>query len=306
MTALEPRPASPARPCGEAVGSVAILAGAGELPARLEERLVASGKDVKVLAFRGFCERQLKSRADAVVNLLDLRRIVATLETWQPDALTLAGALKRPSASALIGAYSAYRDRDYLSAVVSRGDDNLLRGAIELLESKGFRLLGVRELAPELLAESGVLGQRAPTPEIGASIACGFQMLDALSPYDVGQAAVVSGLRVVAIEGPEGTDRMLARAGKITRGGFLRRRRTMGGVLVKGPKRDQDLRVDLPAIGPRTIANAARAGLEGIAIAKGFTLILDRAATLAAADKAGLFLVGIDRDAILRGEPIGG
>ena len=306
MTTAAPRAVSATPARRETVGSVAILAGSGDLPMRLADRLLASGKDVKVLAFRGFCERRLKARADAVVNLLDLRRIVATLEAWRPDALTLAGALKRPSASALIGAYSAYRDRDYVSAVVSRGDDNLLRGAVELLESKGFRLLGVRELAPELLAADGLLGRHAPQPEIAASIACGFQMLDALSPYDVGQAAVVSGLRVVAIEGPEGTDRMLARAGKITRGGFLRRKRTVGGVLVKGPKRDQDLRVDLPAIGPRTVANAARAGLEGIAIAQGLTLVLDQAATIAAADKEGLFLVGIDREAILRGEPVGG
>lgn len=286
---------------GGAPGAIAILAASGELPIRLAERLRASGRDVKVLAFRGFCERRLKNEADAVVNLLDLRRIIATLEGWQPSAITLAGGLKRPSPSALIGAYSAYRDRDYVASVVSRGDDSLLRGAIELLESKGFPLVGVRELAPELLAEGGVYGSHAPPAAIEASVECGFRMLDALSPYDVGQAAVVSGLRVIAIEGPEGTDRMLRRAGRLTRAGLLRRRST-GGVLVKGPKRDQDLRVDLPAIGPKTIANAARAGLEGIAIAQGFTLVLDRQATVKAADKAGLFLIGVDRDAILRAE----
>lgn len=281
-----------------AAGMVAILAGSGELPIRLAERLAASGREVRVLAFRGFCERRLKARADAVVNLLDLRRIIATLEAWQPAAVTLAGALRRPSATALLGAYSAYRDRDYVASVISRGDDNLLRGAMELLESRGFPLIGVRELAPELLAGAGPYGAREPSPEALASIACGFRMLDALSPYDVGQAAVVTGQRVIAIEGPEGTDRMLARAGKITRGGLLRRR-SVGGVLVKGPKRGQDLRVDLPAVGPKTVAHAARAGLEGIAVAQGFTLVLDHPATVAAADKAGLFLVGIDRDSIL-------
>lgn len=286
-------------------GPIAILAGSGELPMRLADRLTASGRTVRVLAFRGFCERRLTARADAVVNLLDLRRIVSTLESWQPAALTLAGALRRPSVSALIGAYSAYRDRDYVAAVVSRGDDNLLRGAVELLESKGFPLLGVRELAPELLAAPGRYGIHAPSPQSFASIECGFRMLEALSPYDVGQAAVVSGFRVIAVEGPEGTDRMLARARKIAAGGFLRRARP-GGVLVKGPKRDQDLRVDLPAIGPRTVAHAAKAGLDGIAIAQGLTLVLDREGTIAAANKAGLFLVGIDRDALLRGETTGG
>ena len=296
--------AAPPAPPGRD-GAIAILAGSGELPARLADRLAASGRTVRILAFRGFCERRLRARADAVVNLLDLRRIVATLESWKPAALTLAGALKRPSAAALIGVYSAYRDRDYVASVVSRGDDNLLRGAVELLESRGFPLLGVRELAPELLAAPGVYGAHAPSPAASASIACGFRMLDALSPYDVGQAAVVSGLRVIAIEGPEGTDRMLARAGQIGRGGLWRRART-GGVLVKGPKRGQDLRVDLPAIGPRTVVNAARAGLDGIAIAQGLTLVLDRAGTIAAADKAGLFLVAVDRDEAVRTEGANG
>lgn len=289
------------RPIPMPDGPIAILAGAGELPGRLADRLLASGRKVRILAFRGFCDRGMKARADAVVNLLDLRRVIATLESWQPAALTLAGGLKRPTASALIGAYSAYRDRDYVASVISRGDDNLLRGAVELLESKGFPLLGVRELAPELLAGLGVYGRIAPPDRVIASIDCGFRMLEALSPYDVGQAAVVSGLRVLAIEGPEGTDRMLARAKKIASGGLLRRRK-LGGVLVKGPKRNQDLRVDLPAIGPKTVINASKAGLDGIAIAQGLTLILDREATIAAAEKAGLFLMGVDRDAMLSGE----
>jgi DUF1009 family protein len=295
--------APPAVPHGS--GPIAVLAGSGELPLRLAERLASSGRDVRILAFRGFCERRVRVRADAVVNLLDLRRIVTTLEAWRPAAITLAGGLTRPSAAALIGAYSAYRDRDYVASVVSRGDDNLLRGALEFLESRGFALSGVLDLAPDLLAEPGPHGRFEPPPASFASIACGFHMLEALSPYDVGQAAVVSGLRVIAIEGPEGTDRMLARAGRIGKGGLLRRRKS-GGVLVKGPKRGQDLRVDLPAIGPRTVANAARAGLEGIAIAQGLTLVLNRAATVAAADKAGLFLIGVDRDALLEGEHSGG
>ncbi|TDR93588.1 LpxI family protein [Enterovirga rhinocerotis] len=280
---------------GVPLGPIAILAGSGELPVRLADRLVETGRTVRILAFRGFCERRVKARADAVVNLLDLSRIIALLETWRPAAVTLAGGLTRPSAAALMGAYSAYRDREHVAAVIARGDDNLLRGAVELLESRGFALAGVRDLAPELLAEGGLYGAVVPDPAARLSIERGFRMLEALSPYDVGQAAVVSGERVVAIEGPEGTDRMLARVRSLTRGGLLRRRKSRGGVLVKGPKAGQDLRVDLPAIGPRTIVNASRAGLDGIAIAQGLTLVLDREATVAAADRAGLFLVGVER-----------
>jgi DUF1009 family protein len=284
-----------AAPAGKgSAPDVAILAASGHLPLLVARSLAASNRTFRIVGFRGFCDRRTKAEADALVNLLDLRRLVTVLEGWQPGVLTLAGGLTRPSPSALIGAYSAYRDRDYVASVVSKGDDNLLRGAIELLESKGFVIAGIRELAPELLATACVYGVHQPTASAMASISYGYRMLDALSPYDVGQAAVVTGQRVVAIEGPEGTDRMLARAGRLARSGWLRRR-TRGGILVKGPKVGQDLRIDLPAIGPRTVAKAVKAGLEGIAVASGTSLILDRDATIAAANKAGIFLMGVDR-----------
>ncbi len=273
---------------------VAILSGSGELPGLLADRLAAAGRPHRILAFRGFCDRPLKARADAVVGLLDLQSIERWLGAWQPSCLTFAGGLRRPSAAALIGAFSAFRNREQVAAIVARGDDNLLRGAIELLESKGFPLVGVRDLAPELLAEAGVYGRHRPTPAAMSALALGFAVLDAISPFDIGQAAVVSGERILTIEGPEGTDRMLARARALGGRALFRRRAARGGVLVKAPKRGQDLRVDLPAIGPRTVVNAARAGLDGIAIASGLTLVLDRAGTIAAADRAGLFLLSVD------------
>lgn len=278
-------------------GSIAILAGSGELPLRLAERLREMRRPHRVLAFRGFCERPLRSRADAVVGLLEVRRIVALLQDWQPAAVTLAGGLSRPSPSALIGAFSAYRTRDEIGALAARGDDNLLRGAIDLLESKGFPLVGVRDLAPELLAEAAVYGALAPSRSSRESIAIGFNLIDGISGFDIGQAVVVAGERILAVEGPEGTDRMLGRVAAL-RGARLFGRGSRGGVLVKAPKRGQDLRVDLPAIGPRTVVNAARAGLDGIAVASGFTVVLNRRETAAEADRRGLFLVGIDRDAL--------
>ena len=118
-----------------------------------------------------------------------------------------------------------------------------------------------------------------------------MRLLRCVSPFDIGQSAVLVGHRVIAIEGPEGTDRMLARARALRARGLLRRPER-GGVLVKAPKQGQDLRVDLPAIGPQTVAKAARAGLSGIAIASGLTIVIDRAATVREADRLGLFVIG--------------
>lgn len=274
-------------------GPVAILGGSGELPLLLADRLADAGRALKILAVRGFSDRALRARADAIVPLLDIRGALACLEDWRPALVTLAGGLSRPSAAALAGAFSAVRNRDEISRLVARGDDNLLRGVIRLIEDHGFPVVGVRELAPELLADQGYYGSRRPGPKDEASIAWGIRLLDAISPFDIGQAVVVAGERVIAIEGPEGTDRTLARA-RALRGRRLFGRSRSGGVLVKAPKRGQDLRVDLPAIGPRTVANAAAAGLDGIAVASGFTLVLKRQETVAAAERHGLFVVGID------------
>ena len=272
---------------------LAIMAGSGELPLLLSDRLTATGRPHRILAFRGFCDRRLLARADVVVGILDVQRTMACLAAWAPAAVTLAGGLTRPSPAALVGAFAAYRNRDEVAAIVGRGDDNLLRGAVGLLEERGYRLVGVRDLAPELLAEIGTYGRHAPSAGEERSVSLGLDLLDATSPFDIGQAVVVAGERILAVEGPEGTDRMLARV-RMQRGWQLFRRQPATGILVKAPKRRQDLRVDLPAIGPRTVRNAARAGLSGIAIAGGLTLVLNRRETVAAADRRGLFLVGVD------------
>ena len=273
-------------------GPVAILAGSGALPVLLADRLSAEGRACRILAFRGFADRALRRRADAVVGLLDVRRSAACLEAWQPAAVTLAGGLRRPSAAAAVDAFSAFRNRDELARVLERGDDNLLGAVAALLEERGLRLVGIRDLAPDLLARPGAYGRLRPAPDGEAAIRRGLALLGDLSGYDVGQAVALEGERVLAIEGPEGTDAMLGRV-RALRTGWLGRRRGSGGVLVKAPKTGQDLRIDLPAIGPRTVVNAARAGLAGIAVASGLTLVLDVPETVAAADRLGLFLWGI-------------
>jgi DUF1009 family protein len=269
-----------------------LLAGAGELPLAISNRLNETGRAHRILALRGFASRALRARADAVVDLLDVRRTIALLDEWRPDEVALAGWIRRPAAGAVLNALSALRNREELAKILSRGDDNVLRGVIALLEERGHRLVSVPHLAPALLAKSGLYGRHEPDEADHDTIATGFRLIAELSPYDVGQAAVLTGRRVLAIEGPEGTDRMLARARSFGRGWF-RRKSPIDGILVKGPKRGQDLRVDLPAIGPVTVANAARAGLKGIAVASGFTLVLQSAETAALADRLGLFLIGV-------------
>jgi DUF1009 family protein len=276
-------------------GPVAIVAGSGELPLLLADHLARAGREHRILAYRGFASRALRGRADAVIDLLDVKGAVTWLDRWRPAAVTLAGGVRRPNVAAVTNAFSYLRNREEVAQVAQRGDDNLLRGAISLLEEKGHLLVGVLDLAPELLAQAGPYGAVLPGGDDLESVALGMRLLHELSAYDIGQSAILSGQRVVAIEGPEGTDRMIARAARLERGLNLRRL-PRAGVLVKGPKRGQDLRVDLPAIGPRTVVNAAKAGLRGIAVTSGLTLVLNRRDTVRLADKLGLFVVGLPRD----------
>jgi UDP-2,3-diacylglucosamine hydrolase len=273
-------------------GPVAILAGAGQLPILLSEALERQGRDYKILAFRGFAGCALSRRAEAVLDLLDIKGTLECLERWRPAAIAFAGTVHRPKPSAFLGAYAIVRNRQFLKDVISRGDDTLLRGTVDLFEERGHRVIGVQDIAPELLAPMGTLGLLQPTAEDESAVGLGFAMLADLSAYDMGQAAVVAGARILAVEGPEGTDRMLERVRSVHRSWSFRRGPS-GGVLVKTAKAGQDLRVDLPAIGPRTVAKARRAGLRGIAVGAGSTLIIDRDTTVRAADRSGLFLVGV-------------
>lgn len=282
--------AAPAR-----ADAIALIAGAGRLPQLVADSLDRAGRAYRVLAVRGFAERSMRARADATVDLLDIPGALAILKDWAPAGIVPAGSVARPNPAALLNAAHALRNRDMLKAIAG-GDDRLLRGVLSLLEENGHRVMGVHEVAPDLLSPEGRLGLYAPDAAAETAIETGRTLLASLSPFDVGQAAVLAGERVLAIEGPEGTDRMLARARRLGRRAFGFGPATRASVLVKLPKRGQDLRIDLPAIGPRTVRNAAAAGCVGIAIGAGYTLVVDRPETVAAIDRHGMFLIGLKVD----------
>jgi DUF1009 family protein len=180
-----------------------------------------------------------------------------------------------------------------LKTLLSGGDDTVLKMAIELIEASGARVIGVQDIVPELLAETGPLGSQRPSSEDRRDIEVAVEAAVALGRLDVGQGAVAVGGRVVALEGPEGTDAMLRRVAQLRAEGRISSRRK--GVLVKLCKPQQDQRADLPSIGPSTVIGTYEAGLAGIAVEAGRALVLEREAMLAAARTHGIFVTGIDR-----------
>ena len=171
-----------------------------------------------------------------------------------------------------------------------------MSGVASIAESGGLRVIGVARVAPEIFVPEGVLGRYQPSERDRSDIARALKLIAALGPFDVGQAAVVANNHVLAVEAAEGTDNMLVRIAELRRQGRVTTPPGVG-VLVKAPKPGQDRRFDLPSIGPRTIENAARAGLAGVAVAAGSTIIAEAAEVTAAADREKIFVVGVREDA---------
>ena len=175
------------------------------------------------------------------------------------------------------------------------GDDRLLSGLASLFEENGVRIIGVSDVAPEIVAPEGVLGRHEPSPRDRTDIARALAVIAALGPFDVGQAVVVADGHVLGVEAAEGTDNLLARIADLRGQGRVTTPAGVG-VLVKAPKPSQDRRFDLPAIGPQTVENVARAGLAGLAVTAGATIVADPARLTAAADLAKIFFVGVPEE----------
>jgi hypothetical protein len=265
-----------------------VLAGGGQLPRQLVESCRRSGRPVFVVAFKGYTDPA--TVADGVEHVWTRLGAAGTaikaLRQAGCQELVMAGAVARPSLAELWPDATAAR---LLARVGTRalGDDGLLRVVMQLLEEHGFRMVGVHDVMTDVLADTGRLGEHGPDAAAWRDIERGLEVGRALGASDVGQAVVVQQGLVLGVEAIEGTDRLLARCAELARPG-------PGGVLVKIKKPGQDARADLPTVGVRTVEGAAAAGLRGIAVAAGGTLLVDRERLVAAADAAGLFLQGVE------------
>ncbi len=275
-------------------GRLAIVAGWGTLPLYLAEAARASGDDPVVVALTNEADRVFDGFETVAAGVGDLAGIERFIRQKGVDRVVMSGAVRRrpdlrdirPTLRTLLRVPSVVR------TLLSGGDDAVLQMVISLFEGMGCRVIGAHEVAPNLLARTGTLTSIRPSQEDVRDIEEAIKAAFALGRLDVGQGAVSVGGRVVALEGAEGTDLMLDRVAALRREGRISSRRK--GVLVKLCKPQQDVRADLPAIGLSTIANASDAGLAGIAVEAGRSLVLDEREVIAAAEEAGLFLCGID------------
>ena len=264
-----------------------ILAGGGTLPAQIIAFCRESRRDFFIIAFEDQTDPDLvEGTPHAWVRLGAAGKTVTLLHQAGVAEIVMAGPIRRPSMTQLLPDLWATR---VLAKAGARafGDDGLLRAIVqELEEVEGFQVVAPESLLPRILAEEGLYGSVAPDAIANTDIERALVAAHEVGVRDQGQGAVVQQGVVLAVEDIAGTDAMLDRCRGLRRDG-------PGGVLVKIKKPQQEDRVDLPTIGVTTVEAAARAGLRGIAIEAGAALVIDRAEVIAAANRTGLFVIGI-------------
>jgi UDP-2,3-diacylglucosamine hydrolase len=272
---------------------VGLIAAGGVMPFAVADAMVARGVTPVLFALKGSCDPKSVERfRHHWIALGQVGRAVKLFRAEGCRDLLFIGSLVRPSLSEIRIDFGTLRALGQIWASFRGGDDHLLSGIGRIFERGGFRMVGIKDVAPDLLVPEGALTRVQPSQSTAADIEKGRDVLRALGPFDIGQAVVVIDGHVVAVEDIEGTDGLLARVARLRE--QRRIRAAIGrGVLVKTPKSGQDLRFDLPTIGPRTIEGIAAAGLAGVAVAAGETLIAEPQDMIATADRAGLFITGV-------------
>ncbi len=273
-------------------GPLALICGGGSLPLTVADAAAGQGRKVVLFLLRGIADPNLAARyPHHWLYLGQGGKFLRLAHVERCRDVVFIGALVRPAISQLRSDFWTLRQVPALIAAFRGGDDHLLSSVARMFESQGFRLVGAHEVAPQILMPQGALGQLAPSERDRDDIACGFAYLSATGPFDVGQAVVVADRRVLAVEAAEGTDQMLQRVAEMRKNGRVRVP-SGSGVLVKAPKPGQDQRFDLPAIGPRTVEGVALAGLAGMAVAAGSSIVAEPERLVMAADRAGVFVIG--------------
>jgi len=264
---------------------LALIAGKGGLPVALAAALGASARPYRVLALEGFVPDLPEVE---VFRVEDLGKVLADLRTQGITEVCFAGAMQRPPIDPARLHPLSVPLVPRLMAVLQGGDDRLLREVIAIFEDAGLEVRGAHEIAPGLLAPEGAIAGEADA-QARADATRGAQILGAIGPLDIGQGCVIANGQCLGVETLQGTDALL---------GFVARTRGAvapgpGGVFVKRAKPGQDLRIDMPTIGPDTIRAVAQAGLRGIALQAGHVLVLERAEVARLAGDAGIALWGM-------------
>jgi UDP-2,3-diacylglucosamine hydrolase len=275
---------------------IALIAGSGRLPVDVAEGLTRAGKPPFVVLVGGEAVERAEFETYDRYDLAPERigDLVPLLKRNRITHVVMAGGVaSRPDLRRIKWNLSLLRLLPKMIHALTKGDNALLSALVAHLEENDLAVVGAHEFLPNLLAKKGAMTNVRPRTGDQRDIDAGLEAAIAIGRLDIGQAAVAIGGRAVALEGVEGTDGLLERVKELR--GHGRIAGLKRGVLVKCSKPGQELRADLPTIGPATVERAHAAGLAGVAVEADCAFVLEFAKTIDRADRLGLFVVGVDR-----------
>lgn len=267
-----------------------ILAGGGRLPGMIADSVIERGGHVHIVGVIGEADDSITRYPHTWVNWAQIGKMLRALRTEGGGQMVIAGTVRRPILSKLRPDLGFFRVLPQLLRMLAGGDDSVLTRVVRVFEHHGVTVRGAHEVAPDLVVGEGAQGRVAPDPAALREAALAVAVRQALAPFDAGQAVVVCGDRVLAIEGAEGTDDMLRRVALLPEKAASM---SMQGVLSKGPKPGQEMRVDMPVVGARTVDGLIAAKLAGVIVEPGAVLFLEREAAIHKADAAGVMVAGV-------------
>ncbi len=271
-----------------------LIAGGGGLPQAVAQRCEAEGRPIYIVRLEGFADPHLARWPGGDFGMAQIGAILKALKAEGCGAVCLAGIVNRPDFKSLKPDFKGATLLPGIIAAAAKGDDALLRKILSAFEAEGFIVEGADDILGGETLPPGPLGRVTPTPEQLEDLKKALYVAEKTGELDIGQGAVVCDGLVLAVEAQEGTDAMLRRVADLPadlRGAVTDRR----GALAKAPKPIQDLRVDMPVIGARTLELAAQAGLSGVGGVAGRLILIDRPAIIETADRLGLFVWGETR-----------
>jgi hypothetical protein len=279
-------------------GRLAIIAGNGKLPLYVAEAARERGEQPFIFALKGESSADWAGFDHDEIGIGEIARFKKRAAELGIGRIVMSGGVSRrpPLRDMRLGLAGFLKIPKMIRTIIGGGDNTVLAAVIDLLENDRSKVIGVQDVVPSLLAAPGPIGKVEPDEASRRDIAAAVKAARLIGTLDIGQGAIAVGGRVVALEGPEGTDAMLARVADLKQTARVSAARR--GVLVKLCKVQQDVRVDLPSAGLATIRNAHAAGLAGVALEVGRSLLLDADEVRAFADSHDMFVIGIDPETI--------
>jgi DUF1009 family protein len=278
---------------GRARVRTGIIAGGGSLPLELAKRLSSDGGQPPfVIRMIGEAGPEMQAFDGVDMALENLAHSLAAFRKAGVSRVVFAGAVgRRPRISALRIPFSLWPHLPGVALKLKRGDNDLLSHLVSKIEAQGISIIGAHHILPDHVVPEGRAGQSSPPVAAAGDLRHVVEACLAIGRLDIGQGVVAIGRRIVAVEGAEGTDAMLHRVAALRESGRLPA--DAPAILVKLAKPGQELRVDMPTIGPVTVESALKAGVAALYVSAESTLMMQAAETLAKADAAGIAIVGI-------------